>query len=616
MPPFAPWSLTCLAGLVPLAYYLATASAHGHWLDAGEFVAAARGLGIAHPPGQPLNAIVSAFFARLPVGPLPFRVAVQSSVMAAVAVAFLFRAVFHTLVGIGERDTRRATALALAAAWLVAGGSGFWLQAVRPEVYALEAALSAIVLDALIRFELSEPSEDLRPLYVAAFVEGLGLANHHFLAILLLPVAAPTLGRVFARRGFIALFGMLVAPVIGLATYAYLPIRAGQDPALNLGDPSTIPRLFWVVSAQAFQKNTGMAVPLSFGERVLDVVAGLLETLGPAPLFLGVIGLYLTLRMTRTRRFGTLWMIAIVICVSARAWLGFVRGNPDALGYLALAFMGFAALAACALALSFQLIAQLWPRLHRPARALAYVCAALTCLRLVSGAEAQSLARFSAPDAVDEITRRTLPVRAIVLAHNPGTIFRHYGAEAEEHLRPDVTLVPVPLLDYPGMVDALLARDPELKPLLRGYLLDGSFSRAILQSLAAERPLLIELDLRVAPDLFDTLVPEAGFYRVLPDGLTDADERSAAKAQTETYARLYARLGEQRHEPQTQNILLYRHYNDALYYAHLGYREAARGAVALGLEAQPEAQELKKMQEALADTELKGPLDIRPFLLE
>jgi len=450
---------------------------------------------------------------------------------------------------------------------------------------------------------------------VAAFVEGLGLANHHFLAILLLPVAAPTLGRVFARRGFIGLFGTIVAPVMGLATYAYLPIRAGQEPALNLGDPSTIPRLFWVVSAQAFQKNTGTGAPLPFDDRVLDVVVGLFETLGPLALGLGLLGLYSTLRMQRTRRFGALWAIALFVCCGARAWLGFVRGNPDALGYLVVAYMAFAALAACALAIAFDFIVEARAHLEKPLRVTAYACAGLMLLRLVSGAEAQSAASFNATDAFDDMTRRTLPSRAIVLAHNPSTIFRHAGAEAEEHLRPDVTLVPVPLLDYPGMVDALLVQAPELKALLRSYLLQGTFSRAELQSLAAMRPLLIELDPRVPPALFDTLVPEAGFYRVLPDGLTVGDERASAQQQRETYARLYRLLGEGRREPQTNGLLLYRHYNDTLYYAHLGDRDAARAALSLGLECEPESRELNALKEALADTSLKGPLDIRPFML-
>ena len=49
--------LVSLLGSEPLIddfRYVATASAYGHWLDAGEFVAAAADLGIPHPPGSPL----------------------------------------------------------------------------------------------------------------------------------------------------------------------------------------------------------------------------------------------------------------------------------------------------------------------------------------------------------------------------------------------------------------------------------------------------------------------------------------------------------------------------------------------------------------------------------
>ncbi len=611
--PQAPWSFTWLAGIVPAAYYVATASAHSHWLDASEFVAAARLLGVTHPPGHPLDAIVSALFALLPVGPLSFRVAVGSGVLAGIAIAFVFRAIFHTLVGIGARDERTSTALALGAAWIVAGGTGFWLQAVRPEVYALQAALSAIVLDAIVRFEMSQPSDDLRPLYVASFVEGLALANHHFLALLLLPVAAPTLGRIFARRGFISLFGMLAAPLMGLATYVYLPIRAGQEPPLNLGDPSTIPRLLWVVSAQAFHKNTGSGVPLPADERVLDVVAGLVDSLGFVVLFMALAGLYTTLRMPRARRFGLLWAIAAGVTISARAFLGFTRNNPDALGYLAVGYFALVTLAACFVSQMLGVFGA-EARTVRLLRATTYGLCALTLVRLTSNAEAESLRTFEATDAMDDLTRRKLPTRAIVLAHNPTTIFQHFGAEAEEHLRPDVTLVPIPFLTYPGMVDALIAEAPELKPLLRGYLLDGQLSRSLLQSLAASRPVLVELDLRVRPELFDTLVPEGALYRVLPDGMTAGDEHVGMLRQRKAYEVLYARLGRAVDAPQTREQLLYRHYLDALYYAHIGDRTAARASVALGLARQPLSKELSALAKELSDAHSEGPLDIMPFL--
>lgn len=599
---------------MPLAYYLATASAHGYWLDGGEFVAVARDLSIAHPPGHPLNAIVGAFFALLPVGPLAYRVAVGSAVMASVGIAFFFRALFHTLLGLGERDRRRAAALSLAGAWLVASGTGYWLQAIRPEVYALEAALAAIVLDGIIRFELAQPSDDLRPLYFAAFCEGLSLANNHFLALVLLPVAAPTLGRVFARRGFTVLMGLTVAPLLGLATYAYLPIRASQHPALNLGEPSTLTRLFWVVSAEAFHKVATKGVPQPLSERFFDVLVGYHETLSPVLLFVALGGLYLTLRVSHTRRFGLIWGIVLALGTGARAWMGFVRGNPDALGYLMTAFMAIAALVACFVSFALALLTRQRSSLGPATRAVSYGLCVLAAAHVLWQAEPQSLARFRAPDLVADLRLRDLPTGAVLLAHDPATIFMHYGQAAEERLRPDVTLVPVPLLSYPGMVETLLKRDPELAPLLRGYLFEGVFRVPLLQSLATERPVLIELDPHVSPATYETLVPEGLLHRVLADGATITDERQAAEQQVAMYEKLYTRLGAEISEPQTNAALLWRHYHDALYYASLGDRVAARHAVGLGLARQPLSRELNALAEALRDPLVHGPLDVRPFL--
>ena len=47
-----------LAGGLPLIVYLCSASGYAHWLDAGEFVAAAADFGISHPPGHPLASLV------------------------------------------------------------------------------------------------------------------------------------------------------------------------------------------------------------------------------------------------------------------------------------------------------------------------------------------------------------------------------------------------------------------------------------------------------------------------------------------------------------------------------------------------------------------------------
>ena len=60
-------TLALLATLPPFVLYLATLSGHSYWLDSGEFVAAALTLGVAHPPGHPLAALMGNLFSWLPI---------------------------------------------------------------------------------------------------------------------------------------------------------------------------------------------------------------------------------------------------------------------------------------------------------------------------------------------------------------------------------------------------------------------------------------------------------------------------------------------------------------------------------------------------------------------
>ena len=107
---------------------------------------------------------------------------------------------------------------------------------------------------------------------------------------------------------------------------------------------------------------------------------------------------------------------------------------------------------------------------------------------------------------------RDLPAIVAIAIHENGESISYaygkaiWGGEAEELSRPDVTMVPLPLLSYPKLVDRLVSKEPELKLLLRSYVLDGELNAADLQSLAALRPVFVEMDIRVAPEMFDMLV--------------------------------------------------------------------------------------------------------------
>jgi hypothetical protein len=131
-----------------------------------------------------------------------------------------------------------------------------------------------------------------------------------------------------------------------------------------------------------------------------------------------------------------------------------------------------------------------------------------------------------------------LPSRTVLLTYDPGSVFRHLGAEAEEQLRADVVLVPLSLLHFPGMVDALVDRNPELRGLLSEHVMSGKLSLDKLQSLSAERPVLLELAEEVPANVYGTLISDAWFQRVLPDGATLADAQTGGALHFAALSRL------------------------------------------------------------------------------
>ena len=603
---------TLAAGAVPFLFYIGTASGYGHWFDTGEFVAVAADLGISHPPGHPLAALVLSAANLVPLGPLSFRVALVCGLLVAIAAGALFRAAMITLQTTELTSPRLCVPLALAASWWTAGCYAWWFQAVRPEVYGLQAALLCVAVERLLTQEVRWPTRDLGPLHQAALCMGLALANHHFLAVLLFPAALPLCVRVLRTLGLRPLLRSALYLLGGLVAYLYLPLRAANDPYLNLGEPTSPGRLLWVVTAQAFQKSLKTEYqPL--WERFGDVAIALVESLHVSVVLLGVLGLYFMLRLPTSRRIAWVWSCVLVMYIVARAWLGFVRSNPDALGYLMLAFGGLSVCAAAAVAIAIVVLGQ--SRGHEPrfAHALTLLLAVASLAQFPRTLQSASLARFDDTDVFDDGYRRDLPDHAVVLAHNPQTLFRFWGGEAEEQSRPDVAFVALPFVTYPGMVERLIAKAPELKPALTSYLLEGNVRASELQSLAAERPVFVEMDVRVPPPVYRTLVPAGLFHQVLADGTTTADERQALAWHSSFWEQLYQDLGEPT-DRETRSQLIWHHYADALYFAGFGDRAAAREVIAAGLRLNPSAKELNALAAAVDAPPGKGPIDVRPYL--
>jgi len=603
---------TLPAGVPPLLVYMSTASGYAHWFDSGEFVAVAADFGISHPPGHPLAGVVLGAANFLPFGALSFRVALICAALLGLANVALFFATEETLKAGGVVRQSLRFPLTLAATWWVAGTAAWWFQAVRPEVYALQAALLTTAIERLLRVSLSEDGGDVRPLYHAALALGLALANHHFLAILIVLPSLWLLLGVWQRWGWRPFAWSSAFVGAGLLTYLYLPLRALSDPFLNLGDPSSLGRFFWVVSAEAFQKSISPEAVAPFSERLADVLMVTGEDMHVATLVVAVLGAYFMLRVKSARRYGLFWLSLWLVYALGRAALGFVRGNPDAVAYFMLSYASLAVFAVFALGVLLSALAEAVPSQPRLTPAIALLVALAASSQFFLSSEASSLARFVDTDVFDDGLRRALPPRAVILVHNPQTIFRYWGGEAEEVNRPDVTMIPLPLLTYPKLVERFVEDEPELKPLLRSYALDGTLSTPELQSLAALRPVFVEMDVRVSPEMMELLVPEQLYHRVLTSETTPTDEAQAMENHAALWADLYQRIGRPL-EKHTKTQLLWRHYADSLYFASVGDTNAALRTVTAGLALNPHAKELVRLRAALDKAEPGDRLDIKPF---
>jgi hypothetical protein len=173
-------------------------------------------------------------------------------------------------------------------------------------------------------------------------------------------------------------------------------------------------------------------------------------------------------------------------------------------------------------------------------------------------------------------------------------------------------MIPLPLLTYPSLVKRYVTNEPELTPLLRSYVLDGALSVAELQSLAALRPVYVEMDVRVTQDMMELLVPEHLYHRVLTANTTETDEARAMLDHATLWGDLYQRIGHPI-EQYTSTQLLWRHYADSLYFARVGDTNAALRTIAAGLALNPHARELQMMRDALKDATPGEPLDVTPI---
>ena len=183
-PPYL-WALATFV-LVLLIYLLTLAPTTAFW-DASEYIAAARVLGIPHPPGNPLFVVLAHVFGLLPLAEsYAVRINLFAAVTSAGAAAFWFLVAERWLRGIVPNRWARYGA-ALGGALVGATSWTVWNQSVVNEKVSTVSLLSiALVMWLVVRWgdDAPGPHRD-RWLVLIAYVLALTATNHlmGFLAV-------------------------------------------------------------------------------------------------------------------------------------------------------------------------------------------------------------------------------------------------------------------------------------------------------------------------------------------------------------------------------------------------------------------------------------------------
>jgi transmembrane protein TMEM260 (protein O-mannosyltransferase) len=157
-----------------------------------------------------------------------------------------------------ERHRLTVAAVSAIAGLAFAFASEPWRNALRADVHALHILVVALLVWLLVSWRSAEWSGAPRPgrwLMAAALVFGLGMGNHPLTGLMAFGIAA-WLFLVDARiwRRWRLVLGCALCLAIGLAVYAYIPIRAltPPEPPLFYAHPNTWERFRYLVFAEQF----------------------------------------------------------------------------------------------------------------------------------------------------------------------------------------------------------------------------------------------------------------------------------------------------------------------------------------------------------------------------
>jgi hypothetical protein len=542
--PSAPWLdrlLALVATWAPFAIAVTRAASAGQWRDD---LPAVRDLGlVAVGVGGGLSTVVTQALCLVPLGPRTFRAALGSAIALAVASRLLYGLVRRALAlsgtgpGAIDPSPRLGAALAAIATLTAALSPTFQREATVGGGAMISVALVLAALSLGLRMLQDAGTAHawigLGALLGATFAESppAALATASMIGALLLARRIAPLGmRLRVPSGRVVILASAFAVAAAALLLAPLALRP------------LAPRP-WADVGRALSA-AGISGLDAAGARTTALAAWIREV-GLVSLGIAAFGAGVALLRPRLRPIVAplLALVALDTLLPAKV-AGVLSADP-------LTVLRSLAVAAIAVASALgvrEIVARILDARFPMARAAAVLVVVfhLTLAALTSeeaGFSTDRSEQLAAEVWADEALGQLEP-RSAVLVRSPAIAFRMWAARLLRGERPDVVVIPIPLLGRGRVASSLLAEEREIEPLLMDFALTGAPSEFALSKVADVRALHVELDPAWSKRLVGHLRIDGLWLEYAPQPLGPSDRRQSSTAAAAPLRRVIAAVSD------------------------------------------------------------------------
>jgi hypothetical protein len=482
------WGWLALVFLVTQVIYLHTLNPTFSNDDSAETITAGATLGLQHPPGYALAALIGREESLLTLGNFGFRANWGGSLFASTGAVLLTAIIFSVFnagwfFGSAKQEKWIIPFCAVMGGFGLAFSPTYWQNALSAKggIYLLSICLQLIILCCLVCAAQKEKSDTVKILGLSLFLTGLGLANHWetmviFIPGLLLSFIWP------GKMGTAKWIWASCLLIVGVSPLLYLPLRGHLGPALNLGAPGTISFFLADLSRNYFNYRE-----MTIGGALLDWLRGALSLAGLSEmlqkpfenktealfLYLGweigwlgfILALFGVKQWRRSKEKNILYFVLLswFLLVAVNFSYFNISQTSDS-PYLTLKFFlsgDWMIFLLASVAMAF-----LFKQLHRLKKSFSFLTALLlVCCWMwkVNGVwdgvnqSSQTVTYDYGPNLL-----KSLPANSLFFAESDADYFSLYYLQQVEHRRPDVIMIPTFTLFEPWGTRAVEKKNPDL----------------------------------------------------------------------------------------------------------------------------------------------------------